>query len=157
MVRIAFGRDAAYRGERSPVVPVVSPPELTGLSFLCGFVVGWLIPLGPEFFEVADEFFELVEVDRLDDIAVDCGFVSADAVLLSVGGGHDHDGDQFEFVVCFDGLDHLVPVDFGHIEIKEDDIREWAVFVDAVLLEEFECFGAIADAVEHAVSAAEFH
>src|SRR3954470_20417125 len=78
---------------------------------------------GPVDAELGHFLDELVELDRLDDVAVDAELVAAhDVVLLRAGGQHD-DRDQAGPVVLAYLAQHLDPVHLGHLQVEQHQLR----------------------------------
>src|SRR5471030_1225882 len=75
----------------------------------------------PEYPQVDYGFHELIEMDWLDHIGVHAQPVALHQIAFFARGGQDYDGNGPEFVVGFNAAQHLQSIDFGHLEIEQDD------------------------------------
>ena len=66
---------------------------------------------------------QLGEVDRLRDVVVGTGLESLDLVLRRIEGRLHDDRDEREVVVAFDAARDFDPVDLGHHDVEQDQIR----------------------------------
>src|SRR5207248_9433817 len=80
----------------------------------------WLVEEHPVQAQLADGLGELLEVDRLDDVAVDAQLVTLHDVALFAGGGeHDHrEGPRLW--IGLDAAQHLHAIDQRQLEIEQD-------------------------------------
>src|ERR1700675_2338386 len=80
---------------------------------------GRLIDDQPVQAHVLDRLPELVEVDRLLDIAVSSQVVTARQVPLLFRGGHNNDWDVLGPQVTLDLFEHFHPIHFGKFQVQQ--------------------------------------
>src|SRR5438270_6138666 len=77
----------------------------------------------PVFSDISHRLGELLEIDRLDDIAVHSHLVGPhDVPLLGRGGEHD-DRDRARARIALDAPQNLMAVDFRQFQIQQDQLR----------------------------------
>src|SRR2546423_887988 len=97
--------------------------------------------------EVARRFLELVEINRLDDVAVHAQPVTLDQVPLLPRGSQHHDRDGPGAFVRLDTAEHLQAIDQRQLDVEQDDVRvisNRSVLVAAGTEHVFEGFLAVA-------------
>src|SRR4051794_39206581 len=98
----------------------------------------------PEVLDRADHGDELIELDRLGDIAVGVQVVGAEDVLLGLRGRQDHDRDAAEGRLRLDLLQHLAAVLLREVQVQQDQVGPGGVGVAARLPQEGEGLDAVA-------------
>jgi hypothetical protein len=88
-------------------------------------------------------FCELIELDRLADIAITPRAVTPQDVLLLVRGGQDDHGDELGPIVGSDTVQNLQAIDLRELEVEQDDFGEHALGVRATCEEVVERFRPI--------------
>src|SRR6266700_8172269 len=83
----------------------------------------WLVQEQPVHAEGPGRLLELIEVDRLDDVAVDAQPVALDQVTLLARRGQHHDRDGAGPLVLLDPLQNLEAVDEGQLDVEQDHVR----------------------------------
>jgi hypothetical protein len=91
---------------------------------------------------------EAVEVGGFGEIAVGEALVSIANVAIGGGCGEDGDGDEAEGEMGLDLLEEFFGVEFGEIEIEEDEAGAGRVGVGALVVEEAEGLFAVNDDVD---------
>ena len=77
----------------------------------------------PEVLDLFDDFCELLEVDRLGNVAVRVQVVHVDDVLVRIRSRQHHDGNRTEIGVLLDFRKDFAAVLARHVEIEQDQVR----------------------------------
>ena len=99
----------------------------------------------PEVVDGADQRQELIEVDRLGDVAVGVEVVALDDVLLRRRAGQDHHRDAPQRGICLDLREYLVSGFPGEIQVEQNQIGPRRTSEAAFAPQKFQRFDAIAD------------
>ncbi len=85
---------------------------------------GWqLNDAEPEMLDRLHHFDELIQIDRLGDIAVHVEVVGGENVLLIVGTGHNHHRDASQVGVLLDLGEYLPAILARQVEVEQNEVR----------------------------------
>src|ERR1051325_1709818 len=78
---------------------------------------------------------ELLEVDRLRDVAVGVQVVALQHVLLRLGGGEHHHRNAAQMLIGLDLLQHFAAVLLRQVQVEQDDVGARRILVLAALVQ----------------------
>ena len=114
-----------------------------GLELRLIFGCGASGDIEPEVRRRLQDAEEAVEVRRLGQIAVGEALVSFADVAVGGGSGENGNGDEAQAWIGFDLLEQVFGVEFGEIEIEEDQAGAGCVEVGALVVQEAEGLFAV--------------
>ena len=96
-------------------------------------------------------FAEVIEIHRVDDVAVNVQVIAFHDVAFLGGGGKNHDWDRSGPRVGLDGAEHFDPIDEWRFQMQLDQsggVLDLAVGISARTEQEVEGLGSIANDVD---------
>src|ERR1700722_757477 len=102
----------------------------------------------PEALDGAHDGDELLEIDRLGDVAIGVQLVALDDVVLGFRGGEHHHRNDAQPRIGFHLAQHLAAVLARQVEIEKDQVGRRGVGMNALALEERQRFNAVLGVME---------